>query len=111
MNKIIKGDRVIVVSGKDKGKIGAVLSVRERKVVVEGVNLVKKHAKPNPIRGVEGGIVEKSLPIDISNVAIFNPHTERADRVCIKLISGDGVVRRIRVFKSNDVAINVQKGS
>jgi large subunit ribosomal protein L24 len=98
MRKIRKGDEVIVTTGKDKGKRGAVLRVLDEKVIVEGVNIAKKHQKPNPVRGVAGGVVEKTMPIHVSNVAIFNPATQKADRVAIKQLE-DG--RKVRVFKSN----------
>ena len=105
MNKIIKGDKVIVIAGKDKGKQGQVVRVLGDKVVVEGVNEVKRHQKPNPMRGVEGGIVTKNMPLAISNVAIFNPETNKADRVGIKLVETEGKVKRVRVFKSNGAKI------
>ncbi|PHV10458.1 50S ribosomal protein L24 [Chitinimonas sp. BJB300] len=99
MNKIRKGDEVVVITGKDKGKRGTVLNVLVGdNVVVEGVNVVKKHQKPNPVRGVVGGIVNKTMPINVSNVAIFNPATQKADRVGFKLLD-DG--KKVRVFKSN----------
>ena len=101
MSKIIKGDHVVVISGRDKGKQGQVISLLGDKVVVEGVNLVKRHQKPNPMRNVEGGVVVKNMPIHISNVAIYNKETQKADRVGIKLIDDNGKVRRVRVFKSN----------
>ena len=101
MSKIIKGDHVGVISGRDKGKQGQVTRLLGDKVVVEGVNLVKRHQKPNPMRNVEGGMVVKSMPIHISNVAIYNKETQKADRVGIKLIDNSGKVRRVRVFKSN----------
>ena len=101
MSKIVKGDHVIVISGRDKGKQGQVISLLGDKVVVEGVNLVKRHQKPNPMRNVEGGVVVKNMPIHISNVAIYNKETQKADRVGIKLIDDNGKVRRVRVFKSN----------
>lgn len=99
MNKIRKGDEVIVITGKDKGKRGAVLRVipAEDRIVVEGVNVVKKHMKPNPMRGVQGGIVEKTLPVHVSNVAIFNKVSGKADRVGFKVLD-DG--KKVRVFKS-----------
>lgn len=102
MRKIRKGDEVIVITGKDKGKRGAVLRVLEGKLVVEGVNIAKKHQKPNPIRGIAGGIVEKTMPIDVSNVAIFNAATQKADRVGFKVLD-DG--RKVRVFKSSGEVI------
>ena len=101
MSKIVKGDHVIVISGRDKGKQGQVTRLLGDKVVVEGVNLVKRHQKPNPMRNVEGGVVIKNMPIHISNVAIYNKETQKADRVGIKLIDDNGKVRRVRVFKSN----------
>ena len=105
MNKIIKGDQVVVITGKDKGKQGQVVRVLDGKVVVEGVNVVKRHQKPNPMRGVEGGIVSKEMALDISNVAILNPETNKADRVGIKLIENEGKVKRVRFFKSNGSVI------
>jgi large subunit ribosomal protein L24 len=99
MNRIKKGDEVIIISGRDKGKRGAVLRrVDDEHLVVEGINRVKKHARPNPMKGVTGGIVDKDLPIHISNVALFNPATQKGDRVRIKSLE-DG--RKVRVFKSN----------
>lgn len=99
MEKIRKGDDVVVVAGRDKGKRGTVLSrVDGEHLLVEGVNRVKKHAKPNPMRGQSGGIVEKEMPIQLSNVALFNPATQKADRVGVKVLE-DG--RKVRVFKSN----------
>ena len=97
MNKIRKGDEVVVLAGRDKGKRGKVtLRKDEDHLLVEGVNLVKKHTKPNPMAGTTGGIVEKSMPIHQSNVAIFNGQTGKADRVGIKLLA-DG--KKVRVFK------------
>ncbi|OAM25706.1 50S ribosomal protein L24 [Eikenella sp. NML080894] len=101
MSKIIKGDHVVVISGRDKGKQGQVTRLLGDKVVVEGVNLVRRHQKPNPMRNIEGGVVVKNMPIHISNVAIYNKETQKADRVGIKLIDENGKVRRVRVFKSN----------
>ncbi len=98
MRKIKKGDEVIVTTGKDKGKRGAVLRVDAEHVVVEGANVVKKHQRPNPMKGQPGGIVEKEMPLHISNVALYNPATRKGDRVGIKVLE-DG--RRVRVFKSN----------
>jgi large subunit ribosomal protein L24 len=98
MNKIRRGDEVVVLTGKDKGKRGTVLSVLEGKVVVEGVNRVKRAVKPNPMRGTTGGFVDKDMPIDISNVAVFNAATGKGDRVGIKTLE-DG--RKVRFYKSN----------
>ena len=99
MNKIRKGDEIIVIAGRDKGRRGTV-SVRTDadRLVVDGINLVKKHAKPNPMKGVAGGIVEKAMPIHQSNVAIYNKATGKADRVGIKTLQ-DGT--RVRVYKSS----------
>jgi len=104
MNKIRKGDLVILNTGKDKGKQGAVLSIlNSGHVVVEGLNLVKKHAKANPMKGIAGGIIAKEMPLDISNVALFNSATQKGDRVGFKTLD-DG--RKIRVFKSNGEAVD-----
>ena len=99
MSKIRKGDDVVVLSGRDKGKRGTVLQIIENsRVLVDNVNVIKKHVKPNPNRGETGGIIEKEAPIQISNVALFNPNTNKADRVGYKLLE-DG--RKVRVFKSD----------
>jgi len=104
MEKIRKGDEIVVNTGKDKGKRGTVLRrVDDEHVLVEGVNRAKKHVKPNPVKGVAGGIVDKDMPIHISNVALFNPATKKADRVGIKVLE-DG--RKVRVFKSNGELVN-----
>jgi large subunit ribosomal protein L24 len=104
MNKIRKGDEVIAVAGKDKGKRGAVLRVLDGALLVEGINRVKKHRKPNPVKGEVGGIVEMEMPIDISNVALYNAQTNKADRVGIRVLE-DG--RKVRFFKSNGEVIDV----
>ena len=99
MNKIRTGDQVIVTTGRDKGKRGTVsMRVDESKIVVDGINVSKKHVKPNPLKGTTGGVVDKTMPIQQSNVAIFNPATGKADRVGIKLVDGG---KKIRVFKSS----------
>ncbi len=104
MNKIHKGDEVIVTTGKDKGKRGNVLRIlASGHVVVEGANLVKKHAKPNPMRGVVGGIISKEMPLDISNVALYNPATQKGERVGFKMLD-DG--RKVRVFKSSGEVVD-----
>ena len=104
MRKIKKGDDVMVIAGKDKGKRGSVLRMVDAEhVLVEGVNMVKKHQRPNPMKGATGGIVEKEMPLHISNVAIFNSATKKADRVGFKQLT-DG--RRVRVFKSNGEMID-----
>ena len=105
MNKIRKGDEVIVIAGRDKGKRGkVVLRASEDRVVVEGINLVKKHTKPNPMKGVNGGIVEKSMSIHQSNLAIYNATTGKADRVGVKVLA-DG--KKVRVYKSSGEEIKV----
>jgi len=99
MNKIRKGDQVIVTTGRDKGKRGTVTDrVDEQLLLVEGVNVVKKHVKPNPMKGTTGGVIDKTMPIQQSNVAIFNPATGKADKVGIKTLA-DG--KKVRVFKSS----------
>jgi len=102
MLKIRKGDEVIVITGKDKGKRGTVLRVLEDKLVVEGINVVKKHQKPNPVRGVAGGVVEKTMPIATSNVAIFNPASQKADRVGFKFLEDK---TKVRIYKSTGETI------
>ena len=102
--RIRKGDDVIVIAGKDKGKRGTVLSVTDERVVVENINLAKKHVKPNPNVGEQGGIVDKEMPMAISNVALYNPATDKADRVGFKTLD-DG--RKVRVFKSNGEVVDV----
>ncbi|WP_263769965.1 50S ribosomal protein L24 [Propionivibrio soli] len=99
MDKIRKGDEVIIIAGKDKGKRGTVVRrVSADRIVVEGVNRVKKHVKPNPVKGVVGGVVDKDMPLHISNVALYNAGAKKADRVGFKLLE-DGT--KVRVFKSN----------
>lgn len=105
MQRIRKGDEVIVIAGKDKGKKGVVLSrVDENHVTVEGVNVTKKHVRPNPMTGVEGGIVDKVLPIDHSNVMLVNPATGKGDRVGFKVVDG----KKVRVFKSNGAQVGAK---
>jgi large subunit ribosomal protein L24 len=103
MLKIKRDDEVIVLAGKDKGKQGKVLKVLEDKVVVGGINMVKRHTKPNPQAGVAGGIVEKEAPIHVSNVAIYNSSTGKADRVGFR-VNDDGT--KVRYFKSTNEVIN-----
>jgi large subunit ribosomal protein L24 len=105
MQRIKKGDEVVVLAGRDKGKRGTVLRrVDAQFVVVEGVNRVKKHQRPNPMKNITGGIVDKDMPIHISNVALFNPATKKADRVGVKSLE-DG--RKVRVFKANGEQVDV----
>lgn len=99
MQKIKKGDEVIVITGKDKGRRGTVTKrVDAEHVLVEGINRAKKHVRPNPMKGEQGGIREKDMPIHISNVALFNPATQKGDRVGFKVME-DG--KKVRIFKSN----------
>lgn len=105
MRKIRKGDDVMVLSGRDRGKRGTVLRVVDSyHVLVEGANRVKKHQRPNPMKGVTGGIIDKEMPLHVSNVGLFNPGTKKADRVGIKVLE-DG--RRVRYFKSNGEVVDV----
>jgi len=104
MRKIKRGDDVMVVTGKDKGKRGSVLRVVDADhLIVEGANRVKKHQRPNPMRGLQGGIVEMEMPLHVSKVAIFNPQTRKPDRVGFKMLE-DG--RKVRFFKSNKEVVD-----
>jgi large subunit ribosomal protein L24 len=111
MEKIRKGDEVVVIAGKDKGKRGAIVSrVGTEYVVVEGVNRVKKHVKPNPVKGEVGGVIDKDMPLHISNVALYNPVTKKADRIRIEVKATPDSrkkVKRERVFKSNGEVVGV----
>jgi large subunit ribosomal protein L24 len=106
MRKIRKGDDVVVTAGKDRGKRGTVLKVLpdSGRLLVENVNLAKKHTKPNPQRGITGGIIEKEMPIDASNVMLFNPQTKKGDRVGFRILE-DG--RKVRVFKSTSEVVDL----
>ena len=105
MNKIRKGDKVIISTGKDRGKDGIVSQILSNgKVLIEGLNMVKKHVKPNPNAGIQGGIVSQEKPVDISNIAIFNSKTNKADKVVFKSLKD---VKKIRIYKSNQEAIDV----
>ncbi|MES9900863.1 MAG: 50S ribosomal protein L24 [Sedimenticola sp.] len=104
MRKIKKGDLVVVIAGKDKGKQGTVLQVIDDKVVVENINIVKKHTKANPVKGEQGGILDKEMPMDASNVAIYNSTSGKADRVGVKSLD-DG--RKVRYFKSNGEVVDI----
>jgi len=110
MNKIRKGDQVVVTTGREKGKRGSVLRVFESgKVLIEGVNRVKKHQRPNPVKGLTGGIVDKEMPIHISNVMLVNPATGKGDRVGFKFLEAQGgaAPRKVRFFKSNGEVVDV----
>jgi large subunit ribosomal protein L24 len=105
MQRIKRGDEIIVISGKDKGRRGSVLNVLETgRVLVEGINVVKKHQKPNPNAGVQGGIIEQEMPLERSNVMLFNPATGKGDRIGIKRLE-DG--RKVRFFKSNNEVVDI----
>ena len=105
MRKIRKGDDVIVLTGRDRGKRGTVLRViDDEHLLVEGANKVKKHERPNPMKGITGGITDKEMPLHVSNVALFNPGTKKADRVGVRTLE-DG--RRVRFFKSNGEVVDV----
>ena len=105
MNKIRKGDEVVVTTGKDKGRRGTVLQVyADDRVLVEGVNIAKKHQKPNPNAGVQGGIVDKEMPLDISNVMVFNPKTKKGDRVGFR-VTDDG--SKERIFRSTGDTVDI----
>lgn len=105
MQRIIKGDQVVVITGRDRGTKGTVLSrVDDRHIIVEGVNVVKKAVRPNPALGVEGGIVDKTLPIDQSNVMLVNPGTGKGERVGFKEVDG----KKVRVFKSNGAVVGAK---
>ncbi len=103
MNKIRKGDEVVVIAGRDKGRRGTVIKVLEGKVLVENLNMVKRHTKPNPQRNAQGGIVEKEAAIDLSNVQLWNPVAKKGDRIGIRTLA-DG--RKVRFFKSNNEVVD-----
>jgi large subunit ribosomal protein L24 len=106
MNKLRKGDEIIVIAGKDKGRRGTVLQiVDEDRVLVEGINIAKKHTKANPNMGVEGGILDRDMPLAVSNVLVFNPKTKKGDRVGIR-VSDDGKTKE-RIFKSSGEAVDI----
>ena len=106
MDKIRTGDDVIVITGRDKGKRGTVLKrIDEAHVLVDGINVVKKHTKPNPMKGQTGGITDKTMPLDISNVALFNPATQKADRVGFKTLDD---ARKVRIFKSSGAQVDAK---
>ncbi|HOX88258.1 MAG TPA: 50S ribosomal protein L24 [Burkholderiaceae bacterium] len=105
MERIRKGDEVVVIAGRDKGKRGTVLArIDERHVTVEGINVVKKHVRPNPMKGVVGGIIDKTMPIDQSNLMLFNPASSKGDRVGFKEVDG----KKVRVFKSNGAVVGAK---
>ena len=109
MQKIRKGDQVVVTTGREKGKRGTVLRVLEGKILVEGVNRVKKHQRPNPVKGQTGGIIDKEMPLAISNVMLLNPATGKGDRVGFKTLEAQGgtPARKVRFFKSNGEVVDI----
>ncbi len=108
MNRIRKGDQVIVIAGKDKGRRGTVLRVDEdEKVLVENINVAKKHQRPNPNAGVPGGIVEREMPLHASNVMLFNPAVNKGDRVGFRFEGEDDKQRKVRYFKSDGTAVDI----
>ena len=109
MQKIRKGDTVVVTTGREKGKRGTVLRILTDKVLIEGVNRVKKHQRPNPVKGQTGGIVDKEMPLHISNVMLVNPATGKGDRVGFKFLEAQGATpaRKVRFFKSNGEVVDV----
>ena len=105
MNKIRKGDEVVVISGKDKGRRGTVLQVfDDERVLIEGANIAKKHQKPNPNMGIQGGIVDREMPLDISNIMLFNPKTKKGDRVGIRVNENGS---KERIFRSSGETVDI----
>ncbi|MDT0619361.1 50S ribosomal protein L24 [Salinisphaera sp. P385] len=107
LKRIRKGDQVVVIAGKDKGRRGTVLGVRDdRRVLVEGINLAKKHVKADPNAGVQGGIEEREMPLAESNVMLYNPETGKGDRIGVKWVDASGSRRKVRYFKSNGEVVD-----
>lgn len=104
MRKIRKDDEVVVLAGRDKGRRGTVLSVKGDRVTVEGINIAKKHVRPNPMTGEQGGIVDKTMPLHISNVALYNPETDKGERVGFDVVDG----RKVRVFRSTGKVVGAK---
>ena len=105
MKRIRKGDEIVVIAGKDKGRRGQVLKVvSDEKLLIEGVNRVRKHQKPNPVAGVQGGIIDKEMPIHVSNVMLWNPNKESGDRVGFKILEDN---RKVRYFKSDGETVDL----
>lgn len=107
MKRIRKGDTVIVIAGKSKNHVGTVLKVLDTKVLVEGAQMIKKHVKPNPQAEQSGGIIAREAPLDISNVALYNPITKKADKVGFKFVEKEGNQHKVRYFKSNDEMVDL----
>lgn len=106
MNRIKSGDTVIVIAGKSKGHVGKVVRVLDKGVVIEGANLIKKHVKPNPQLEQKGGIITKEAPVHVSNVALYNPVSKKADKVGFKFLEKDGNKQKVRYFKSNNEVVD-----
>jgi large subunit ribosomal protein L24 len=107
MKRIKSGDTVIVIAGKSKGHVGKVTRVIENKVVVDGANIIKKHVKPNPQLQQQGGIISKEAPFEVSNVAMYNPVTKKADKIGFKYLEKDGNTVKVRYFKSNNEMVDL----
>ncbi|MDI9819607.1 MULTISPECIES: 50S ribosomal protein L24 [unclassified Legionella] len=107
MKRIRSGDTVIVIAGKSKGHVGQVKKVFNNKIVVEGANIIKKHVKPNPQLNQQGGIISREAPVDVSNVAVYNPVSKKADKIGFKFIEKDGNTHKVRYFKSNNEIIDL----
>ena len=107
MKRIKTGDTVVVIAGKSKGHVGKVSKVIDKKVVVEGANMMKKHVKPNPQIEQQGGIISREAPLDVSNVALYNPLTKKADKVGFKFLEKDGGTLKVRYFKSNNEVVDL----
>ncbi len=107
MKRIKRGDTVIVIAGKSKNHVGKVVLVGDGEVIVEGANLIKKHVKPNPQIDQKGGIISREAPLDISNVAMYNPMTKKADKVGFKFLEKEGDSRKVRYFKSNNEVVDL----
>ena len=107
MKRIRKGDTVVVITGKSTGHVGTVLKVIGERILVEGANLIKKHVKPNPNAEQKGGIVTKEAPLNVSNVALYNPITKKADKVGFRYLEQDGKSRKVRYFKSNNEVVDL----
>jgi large subunit ribosomal protein L24 len=107
MKRIRKGDTVVVTAGKSKGHVGVVLRVVDEKLVVEGANMMKKHVKPNPQAEQQGGIIQSEAPLAVSNVALYNPVTKKADKVGFKFLDKEGAPKKVRYFKSNNELVDL----
>lgn len=107
MKRIRKGDKVIILTGKDKGCISEVLNVKDDRVLVKDANFIKKHEKPNPSKQITGGIIKREAPLHISNIALFNPNTQKADKIGFKFIKENEVIKKVRFYKSNNELVDI----